>query len=98
MTHEVDAYCDAQVGNTKDWIEQDDSLLLMEQERDFYEMEAKREATLKQQGAIEVLENLRTTLSQLCLRDDVRGQYFFGLHDALEIVKSNLGTMKGGIA
>jgi hypothetical protein len=96
-THDFDAYCDAQVCNSQDWA-MDDSLLLAEQERDFYEMQVERESALKQQGAIEALQSLSLTLATLILRDDVEGDYLFGLHDALELTRRNLAVMKGGVA
>ena len=61
------------------------------------EFERTREATLKQQGAIDALHNLTVTLSALCLREDVKGEYFFGMHDALEVIRSNLDVMRGGV-
>jgi hypothetical protein len=91
-SHEFDAYCDSQ-----DRAEQEDSILLIEQERDFDEIEAEKEKNLKRQGAIEALHNLTLTLSLLILRDDVKGDYFFGLHDALQVAKSKLALMKGGV-
>ena len=61
------------------------------------EFERAREATLKQLGALEALQNLSITLSALCLREDVRGDYYFGMHEALEVVRNNLVMMKGGV-
>ena len=90
-SHEFDAHCDSQ-----DWTPQDDSLLFIEQERDFYEMEAEKESALKRLGAIEALQSLTVTLSQLILRDGVEGDYFFGLNDALQVIKSNLSVERGG--
>jgi hypothetical protein len=58
------------------------------------EMEEMHEATLKQQGAIEVLQNLMLTLSLLILREGVQSDYFFGLHDALEVVRGNLAVVQ----
>ena len=63
-----------------------------------HEFELDREATLKQQGAIDALQSLTVTLSTLCLRDDVKGDYYFGMHTALELVRGNLDIAKGGIA
>ena len=89
MTHEFDAYLDTQPLEEPPYHEQ----LLMVQE-----MEEAHEAKLKQQGAIDALQSLTITLSALCLRDDVRGDYFIGLHTALEVAKSNLDLMRGGVA
>ena len=61
------------------------------------QFEETREATLKQQGAVEALQNLTVTLSVLCLREDMRGDYYFGFHDALEVVRGNLDMMRGGV-
>ena len=91
-THEFDDYCDTQDRSM------DDSFLLVEQERDYTEMEMEREAAWKRHGAVEALQNLTLTLSTLILRENVSGDYFFGLHDALEVIKSNLGAVKGGVA
>ena len=89
MTHEFDAYLDIQPLEEPDYHEQ---LLVVQ------EMKEAHEAKLKQQGAIDALQNLTVTLSALCLRDDVRGDYFIGLHTALEVVKGNLDLMRGGVA
>ena len=62
-----------------------------------HEVKMTRENALKQQGAKEALQSLTITLSALCLRADVNGDYFFGLHEALEVVECNLGIMKGGV-
>jgi hypothetical protein len=88
-SHEFDAYCDSQ-----DFAEPD----YHEQVAVMHEFELDREATLKQLGAIDALENLTITLSALCLRDDVKGDYYFGMHTALELVRGNLDIAKGGIA
>jgi len=87
-THEFDAYCD-----TQDIIEPDyhEQLLMMQ------EFEESRNNTLKQQGAIDALQSLTITLSALCLREDVKGDYFFGIRDALEVVRSDLGIRRGGV-
>jgi hypothetical protein len=88
-THEFDAHCDTLPHKEPPYHEQ----LLVKQE-----FEETRNVALKQQGAIEALHNLSVTLSMLILRDDVKGDYLFGLHDALEVTKRNLAVMKGGIA
>jgi len=62
-----------------------------------HELERARESALKQQGAIDALQGLTITLSALCLRKDVKGDYFFGLHEALEVVRGNLDVVKGGV-
>ena len=87
--HEYDSYCDTVALEEPDYHEQ---LLVVQ------EFELTHEAKLKQQGAIDALQNLTVTLSALCLRDDVRGDYFIGLHTALEVAKSNLDLMRGGVA
>ena len=87
-THEFDAYCDSQEFAEPDYHEQ---IAVM------HEVEMAHEATLKQQGAIEALQRLTVTLSALCLREDAKGDYFFGLHTALEVVERNLGVVKGGV-
>ena len=87
-THEFDAYFDMQ-----DIIEPD----YHEQIAVMHEFEMTRETALKQQGAIDALHNLTVTLSVLCLRDDVQGAYYFGMHEALEVVKSNLDVVRGGV-
>jgi hypothetical protein len=56
------------------------------------------ETTLKQQGAVDALQSLTRTLTALILRDDIEGNYFFGMHDALEVVKRKLDIMQGGVA
>jgi hypothetical protein len=89
--HEYDAYLDMQ---PDEHFEPD----YHEQIAVMHEFECTREATLKQQGAIDALQNLTITLSALCLREDVKGDYFFGMHDALEVVKGNLDGMRGGVA
>ena len=63
----------------------------------YHEQIAVMHAALKQQGAIDALQSLTITLSALCLREDVRGDYYFGMHDALEVVRGNLDIMKGGV-
>jgi hypothetical protein len=88
-SHEFDAYLDMQSIEEPPYHEQ---LAVM------HEIEHTRETTLKQQGAIDALQNLKVTLSALCLRDDVEGEYFLGVHDALEVVNHNLGVVKGGVA
>jgi hypothetical protein len=89
-THEHDAYCDAvRQDSEPDYHEQ---LIVMQ------EMEAAHENVLRQQGAVAALQNLSLTLSALILRDSVKGDYFFGMHDALEIVRNNLDAVKGGVA
>ena len=88
-THEFDAHCDRLPHPDPPYHEQ---LLVMQ------EFEESRHAALKQQGAIEALQSLSVTLSMLILRDDVKGDYLFGLHDALEVTKRNLAVMKGGVA
>ena len=88
-SHEFDAYQDMQSLEDPTYQEQ---LLMMQ------EFEMIREAALRQEGAIDALRSLTITLSALCLREDVEGAYFFGLHDALGIVKRNLDGMRGGVA
>jgi len=88
-THDFDTYNDGLPHQEPPYHEQ---LLVMQ------EMEEAYESTLKRQGAIEALQNLTVTLSALILRDSVHGDYFFGLHDALAVVKSNLDVVKGGAA
>ena len=86
--HEFDTWLDMQDIEDPPYHEQ---LLLMQQ------FEETREKELKQQGAIDALHNLTVTLSALCLRDDVKGEYFFGMHDALEVVRGSLDVMRGGV-
>jgi len=80
-THEWDAYCDSLPLEEPPYHEQ---LLAMQ------EMEEAHEATLKRQGAVEALQNLTLTLSALILREGVKGDYFLGLYDALEVTKGRL--------
>ena len=87
-THEFDAYLDTQPLEEPPYHEQ---LLIMQQ------FEEAHKSELKRQGAIDALHSLSLTLSLIILRDDVRGDYLFGLHDALEVVKSNLDVAKGGV-
>ena len=87
-SHEFDAYCDSVALDDPPYHEQ---IAIM------HELESTRETALKQQGAIDALQSLTITLSALCLREDVDGDYFFGIHDALQVVKSRLGIMKGGV-
>jgi len=77
-THEFDAYCDSLPFEEPPYHEQ---LLAMQ------EMEEMHEASLKREGAIEVLQNLMLALSALILRDNVKGDYFIGLYDALEVIR-----------
>ena len=70
---------------------------LHEQIAVMHEFAFDRESVLKQQGAKEALQNLTVTLSALCLQESVKGDYFFGMHDALEVVRSNLDIVKGGV-
>jgi hypothetical protein len=80
-THEFDAYCD-----TQDIIEPDyhEQIIVLQ------EFEMTREDNLRRLGAIDALQSLAITLSALCLRDDVKGDYYFGMHDALEVVRCDL--------
>ena len=89
-SHEFDAYLDTQPPEHFDPPYHEQIAVM-------HEIEMTREATLKQQGAIDALETLSLTLSQIIIRDDVRGDYLFGLYDALTVVKSNLGNRKGGV-
>ena len=89
-SHEFDAYQDMQP------LEQFDPPY-HEQLTVMHEFECTREAALKQQGAIDALRSLTIALSALCLREDVEGAYFFGLHDALEVVRDNLDVVRGGV-
>ena len=59
-SHEFDLHCD-----TQDWQPEDDSLLLVEQERDFYEMEVERTNALKRLGAKEALEAVYSKIAKL---------------------------------
>jgi hypothetical protein len=86
-THDFDAYCDTLPLEEPPYHEQ---MLFLQ------EVEEAHEAALKQQGAIEALQNLMVTLSVLMLLDGTKGDYFFGLHDALDVIKRNLGAVKGG--
>ena len=86
-THDFDAYCDTLPDQEPPYHEQ---LAVMQ------EIEKAHEAALKRQGAIEALQNLTVTLSTLILRESVESGYFFGLHDALEVIKRNLDVVKGG--
>jgi len=88
ISHEFDAYLDTQPPQAPPYHEQ---IAVM------HELEMARESALKQQGAIDALQRLTVTLSMLCLREDVKGDYYFGMHDALEVVRGNLGIMKGGV-
>jgi hypothetical protein len=87
--HEFDAHCDTLPYQEPPYHEQ---LAVMQ------EMKEAHETALKQQGAVEALQKITTTLSAFILRDSVEGDYFLGMHDALKIVKSNLDAMKGGVA
>jgi hypothetical protein len=89
-THQFDAYCDA--------VGQDCEPDHHEQLSVMQEMEAVHENALKQQGAVDALQNLSITLSKLILRDSVEGEYLFGLHTALEVVKNRLDIARGGVA
>ena len=86
-SHEFDAYCGSQ-----EFAEP-----YHEQIAVMHEVELDREESFRQQGAKEALQRLTVTLSALCLREDVVGDYYFGLHTALEVVRGNLGMMKGGV-
>ena len=61
------------------------------------EMEEAHDAELRRQGAIDALRNLTITLGTLCLQEDVKGDYYFGLHDALEVVRCDLDLTRGGV-
>ena len=86
--HDFDAYLDTQGIEEPDYHEQ---IAVM------HEVELEREAALMQRGAIDALQNLTVTLSALCLQENVSGDYFLGLHSALEIVRGNLDMRKGGV-
>ena len=88
-SHEFDAWLETQPLEEPDYYEQ---MTVM------HEFECSREDVLKQQGAIDVLQSLTVTLSTLCLREDVHGDYFFGLHTALEVIRNNLDVARGGVA
>ena len=87
-SHEWDASLDTQPLEDPPYHEQ---IAMM------HELEKTRENALKQQGAIDTLQGLTITLSALCLRTDVKGDYFFGLYEALEVVRGNLDVVKGGV-
>jgi len=87
-SHEFDLYCNTVALEEPPYHEQ---LLMMQQ------FEETHNAALKQQGAIDALGNLSLTLSQIILRNDGRGDDLFGLREAVEVIKSNLGGMKGGV-
>jgi hypothetical protein len=87
--HDFDAYLDTQGIEEPDYHEQ---IAVM------HEVELERETALMQRGAIDALQNLTVTLSALCLQENVSGDYFLGLHSALEIVRGNLDMRKGGVA
>ena len=91
-THEFDAYCDAQVCDSQDGA-MDDSFLLAEQERDHYEMEAERAATLKRQGAKEALGELKHYLL-LCAIDDRCRNEFFGLTWSIDSINRRLANIE----
>ena len=86
--HDFDAFLDTQDLQDPPYHEQ---IAVM------HEWELEREAALMQLGAVEALHNLTVTLSALCLQEEVSGDYFLGLHSALEIVRGNLGVAKGGV-
>ena len=88
-SHEFDAWLETQPLPEPTYDEQ----VLLAQE-----IEEAHDAELKQQGAVDALQNLSITLSVLCLRDEAKGDYYFGLHDALEVVRRNLDITRGGIA
>jgi len=90
-THEFDRHCDSLSAEHFEppYHEQ---LAVMQEIQDTHE------TALMRKGAIEALHNLTVTLSVLILRDHVKGDYLFGLYDALEVTKSKLGVMKGGVA
>ena len=90
-SHEFDAYLDMQP------LEHFDPPY-HEQLTVMHEFECTREDTLRQEGAIDALRSLTITLSALCLREDVHGDYFFGLHAALEVIRNNLDVARGGVA
>jgi hypothetical protein len=87
-THEFDTYMD-----TQNWEPQDDSILLLEQERDFAEMEAAKESALKQQGAQEALSELRYYL-MVCAVDERCRREFFGLAWAVDSIDRRLGELQ----
>jgi hypothetical protein len=86
-SHFYDAHCDTQPHQEPPYHEQ---LSVMQ------EMQETHETTLKQQGAIEVLQSLTITLSALAIRDDAEGDYYFGLYSALQVVQRKLDFAKGG--
>jgi hypothetical protein len=88
MTLEYDAYLDMQPDDHFDppYHEQ---LAVMQ------ELEMTRETALKQEGASTLLKDITATLTLLSLRDDVQGDYFWGIHTALELIRS---VAKGGVA
>ena len=88
-SHEFDTWLETQPLQEPPYHEQ---MLVM------HEMEEAHETNLKRLGAIEALYDLKMTLTMLCLRDDVQGDYYFGMHDALEVVRGNLDVVRGGVA
>jgi len=88
-THEFDAYLDMQPDGHFEPPYHEQIAVMQE-------MEAAHESNLKRQGAIEALHNLTITLSQIILRDNVQGDYLFGLYEAFQVVNAKLGMAKGG--
>ena len=91
-THEFDTHCDI-----TGWQPEDDSLLLMEQERDFYEMEAAKETALKKAGAREALGELKHYLL-LCAVDDRCRDEFFGLKWSIDAITRRLSDIEISVA
>ena len=95
-SHEFDTHCDI-----TGWQPEDDSFLLIEQQRDFYEMEVAKENALRQQGAKEALGELKHYLL-LCAIDDRCRDEFFGLKWSIDAINRRLSnfdvTSEGGVA
>jgi len=79
----------------------DDSFLLVEQERDYHEMEAERVATLKRQGAKEALESFSQFLLYCGASKYLPNGYIAGIDFAIRQAKDRIAELeiaKGGVA
>jgi len=92
-SHEFDTHCDI-----TGWQPEDDSFLLIEQQRDFYEMEAAKETALKKAGAIEALELVYSRIAKLMWNDPSTSTGLWLAHREIKDALVAIGLAEGGAA
>ena len=70
-----------------------DQVRELDQVRDELEIRSFRESEFRHAGAVSALRGLMDVLMVRLSSDDVRGDYFFGLDEALGVVKSQLDSL-----